>query len=71
MTVHGNKIQYVIHSQEDVTVTVIDLLGNEMMQKTVQNQAAGSYEFTFEKKQNGGIYLVTLETSHYKITQKF
>jgi polyhydroxybutyrate depolymerase len=71
LSIHGNKIQYVIHSQEDVTVTVIDILGQEIMRKTIQNQSAGNYEFTFDKKQNGGFYLVTLETSHYKITQKF
>ena len=71
MTVHGNKIQYIIQYQEDVTLTVIDLLGNEIMRKSAQNQAACSYEFTFEKKQNGVFYLVTLETCHYKINRKF
>jgi polyhydroxybutyrate depolymerase len=71
LTVYGNKIQYVIYSQENVIITIINLHGQEMMRKTLQNQAAGSYEFTYEKKLNGGLYLITLETGHVKITKKF
>jgi polyhydroxybutyrate depolymerase len=71
LNIHGNTIQYVINSQEDITLIVNDILGKEMMRKTIQNQPAGTYEFTFEKNRNGGLYLVTLVTRHYKITQKF
>jgi polyhydroxybutyrate depolymerase len=71
LSIHGNIIQYVINSQEDVTISVFDILGKEMMRKIIQNQPAGTYEITYEKKRNIGLYIVTLETRYYKISQKF
>jgi polyhydroxybutyrate depolymerase len=71
LSIHGNSIQYAIDSQEDVTLFVTDILGKEIMRKRIQNQPAGTYEFTFEKNRNTGLCFVTLITSHYKITQKF
>lgn len=70
---NGNFIvHYNLQKEEDVNITITDLHGKVIEQKTLKNQSKG--EKVFERKirnlEDGGIYFITIETSSEKATQK-
>ncbi len=68
----STKIRYSIPEKEFVSLKVYDLLGNEVATLAYGEQAAGTYQVTFNGNgHSSGVYFYTLKTKNYIATKKF
>ena len=65
------SISYAIPNDGFVTLTIYDILGNEVIQLENSNKAAGTYSKTFDAAElTSGIYFYTLRSGKYVETKK-
>lgn len=65
------SVQYVIGSQQFVTLKVYDILGNEVATLVNEYKSAGSYEVEFDASQlSSGIYIYRLTAGSFSATNK-
>jgi hypothetical protein len=59
---HKSTLEYTLTQETDVTIRIYDLLGQELHQKILKNQAVGIHQASIQLPPAAGIYLVQLET---------
>ena len=65
------KLLFDVRSQQHVTITVYDVLGNSVASITNQIYAPGSYEFPIRlNEQSGGSYYIRIETPYGLVTKR-
>lgn len=66
------KLDYQLRETENVTLKITDVNGKVLEDKELTNQQIGknTFERTIKKREQSGVYFITLKTPYEKVTQK-